>query len=233
MAEHPILFSGPMVRAILEGRKTVTRRPVTVRWGKHSRCQPFEPYYVEEDGQLLVDCSNRADSHGNSDFREFASCMPCPFGRPGDRLWVRETWASAYARGCFGTIFQADGAFVQGKRSHKKGPHFSADDLPPWTKWRPSLHMPRWASRLSLEVLDVRAERLSSATNDEAEREGFQAAHFPSDPVDCGSGHGYHEPPIPALGEFLDAWDAIYSKGPYASTNDPWVWRIEFRKVTP
>ena len=90
--EKPILFSSAMVLALLAGRKTVTRRIVTVPWHRSTRSLPYEPYFVEDAGKLMVCCDEAEDSHGGGDFREYTTCMPAPYGRAGDRLWVRETF---------------------------------------------------------------------------------------------------------------------------------------------
>lgn len=188
-AERPILFSGPMVRAILSGKKTQTRR---------------------------VD----------------RGALACPCGVPGDRLWVRENWASGYAMGCSGTLFAADGSFVQGKRGHEKGPHYNADDLPPGMLWRPSIHMPRWASRITLEITLVRVERLQSISDDDACAEGTPCefcgrTYDGLSEEDCACFHSKA-----ARSSFSVLWDSINGKRPGCSWADnPWVWVISFERI--
>lgn len=171
MGDVPILFSGPMVRAILEGRKTQTRRPC--RWG------------VARDAVAA-----------------------------GDRLWVRETWAVATGDVCDGNAairYRADGALeaVNDHRSDALPRMLSTSD-----RWRPSIHMPRWASRLTLPVVSVRAERLHDITEADAVAEGVR------------------DPDLRAAETarvlFADLWNATY--GPEAWDANPWVWRIEFTK---
>ena len=129
MKERPILFSGPMVRAILEGRKTQTRRIVkqVQHWqhcGKDIMEWGLSDCYTEEDGTHWLDIQTDVDDNSHNEIK-------CPFGQPGDRLWVRETWGKTVED----TIcYRADepGSIV--------------------SRWRPSIHMPRWASRITLEV---------------------------------------------------------------------------------
>ena len=139
MKEHPMLFSGAMVRAILEGRKTQTRRVIQSR----SRAHP-EFVLVEQDGGWLPYLSDDGESN-NCDGMEYP--MDCHYGQPGDRIWVRETWSSDDGRTAH---YRADG------ETHNAG-------LP----WKPSIHMPRWACRLTLEVIGVRVERLNSISRED------------------------------------------------------------------
>lgn len=185
--ERPILFSGPMVRAILAGQKTVTRR-------------------------VAKDFSGSALAHANAAIR-------CPYGAPGDRLWVRETWQAmeidgvklcAYRASCPNDTFDFDGP--QGIRGIEV------------KRWRPGIHMPRTFSRLSLDVVDVRVERLHTIDDADAEREGF------IDP-DAEDIEGPCRPLRPRL-RFAELWDKINGKrAPWAS--NPWVWRVAFERVTP
>lgn len=205
MKEKPILFSAPMVRANREGRKTQTRRIVNP--------QPDgRPVFFEAHQDWFVDGG--------------LWCRRCPYGVPGDRLWVRETWASAYSQGCWGTLFAADETFAQGARGHAKGPHFNADDLPP-VKWRPSIFMPRWACRNVYEITEVRVQRLQDIGEDDARAEGFT-----SDPIRARVNGA------PSVAVFFDPiswyaalWDGINGDAPWSS--NPWVWAISYRPVSP
>lgn len=238
MTERPILFSAPMVRAILEGRKTQTRRIVTVPWKGAVRSLPYEPYFFDTDGVLEMACDSFEDSDCGSHACPYTKHIACPYGAPGGRLWVRETWASAYAHGRFGTVFAADGSFVQGARKHAKGPHFNAEwkGLTPQTyKWRPSIFLPRWASRISLEVTGTRVERLHAITEDDARAEGVETSFPGRVTVDGKRGkpstiHTFG--PDAHRKAFAMLWDAINGKrAPWASS--PWVWVVSFRRVTP
>lgn len=208
--ERPILFSAPMVRAILDGRKTVTRRVVTRRvWEpeekRHVIARPFMNYTV---GLIEQD-------------------IPCPYGAPGDRLWVRETWAP-FVRGDGGDgwvellTYRADDAEVPipaGKSEWWRHQTKDGD-----YRWRPSIHMPRWAARITLEVTEVSVERLQEITREDAIAEGCpgwgQFDHHTLE-YDCE----YPEE------EFRSLWDSINAARGYGWDANPWVWRIAFRRL--
>ncbi len=200
MKERPILFAGQMVRAILEGWKTQTRRVVkyTPVCGEPSEwCAAAQ---AQEPGWL----------HIVGDYRRF-----CPYGIPGDRLWVRETWAEG------GRSMQLPcGEFIWS--SHRKARYAATDDSirdgDPSCSWRvrPSIHMPRWASRLTLEVVSVRVERLNGISRGDAMSEGCPFPNMAKgpDPRDW----------------FRELWDSINAaKHPWSS--NPWVWVVEFKRI--
>lgn len=148
MSEKPILFSTEMVKAILDGKKTQTRRAVTVHWHKGKRVLPYEPYYVESDGKLLF-----ADEYGEYHPMEQLS----PYGQSGDVFRVRETWAKD-ANGNY--VYRTDYGTTED------------DSFPPsMFKWKPSIHMPRAAARLFLKVKNIRVERLQDITEEDAQKE--------------------------------------------------------------
>jgi len=147
MKEYPLLFNDEMVRAVLDGRKTQTRRAVKL--------------------QLKTPAVIRS-----------------PFGGPGDRLWVRE---------CF---TESEPLFYRA----------TTPDLE--CKWKPSIHMPRWASRITLEVTDVRAEQIQDITEADAVAEGFERREH-----------------------FIQAWDAIYASKQFGWDDNPWAWVGTFRKM--
>ncbi|WP_341352529.1 hypothetical protein [Azotobacter chroococcum] len=200
--ERPILFSGPLVRALLEGRKTVTRRAVSIQ--PSSRAD-IGSYGV---GQPFIRNPNSAKKN-----------LECPYGQPGDRLWVREAWAKT-------RVYQAGGEewFV-----YREGDNRTDYGGP----WKPSIHMPRVASRILLEVTDVRVERLHAVSEAQAMAEGitqFKPAdkdgmrHF-----GLADGQGEGEPT--AAHAFKALWESI--NGPDSWASNPWVWCVEFRRVTP
>lgn len=223
MKERPILFSGAMVRAILDGSKTQTRRVVKPQppaecgihymlgnesWLAEADRKPLRHTWEAWHGPLF---QNRPDKHlcGIHD-------VISPYGAPGDRLWVRETWNS--------------NGLNWGKpirEMHKGfGPiHYAATDKGEWKKywgpWKPSIHMPRWACRLVLEITDVRVERLNDCSEDDARAEGIGPLRA----------DGSMEYGVPASDGFADLWESI--NGPGSWDVNPWVWVVEFKRVMP
>ena len=155
MRERAINLRDWEVRAILEGRKTQTRRPV----------------------------------------------QSPAFGAPGDLLWVRECWAQHESI----TIYRAN----------------EAELLPSWMKWTPSIHMPRWASRLTLRVTDVRVERVQDITPEDARAEGFDG--------DCPVGYLPAYQAGPCRYHFASSWSDTY--GAESWTANPWVWCVSFERA--
>lgn len=187
MRERPILFNGDMVRAILDGRKTVTRRTM--------KPQPVLNGNFWELGG--AGWSDRISSFTPVPGHSLAE--RCPFGKPGDRLWVREAWAPGATR----TMYRAG---------------CNPSYLPPGGRWKPSIHMPRWASRILLEVTAVRVERLHDITDEQCIAEGCRGGH--------GSIPGYRY--NATLQEhFRHVWES--AGGDYFV--NPWVWVIEFKRV--
>ena len=215
MKERPIIFSGPMVRAILDGRKTQTRRAV--------KPQP-------KDGlswRGVISCSTVRADEGKHLFTDRYPCVGksqhirCPYGRPGDRLWVRETWHPS-AR--FGTEYEieykADEATLV-INAGARGVTRSIDEAI-FKGWRPSIHMPRWASRIALEVVSVRVERLNEISGGDAMAEGVTEA------MACGClDNG--TPSCSAKCRFKGLWESINGPGSWAE--NPFVWVVEFRRA--
>jgi hypothetical protein len=209
--ERPILFSGAMVRAILDGKKTQTRRVLKPQAPPIPMKAPFPTipgavytagwFEVEPAPQYVID--------------------KCPYGKPGDRLWVRETHA-------FVTCEQdRPGAFYGPDRDIRSDygdwfyTNFAADpgDItwdPP--RFRPSIHMPRWACRIRLEVVSVRVERLNEINEDGAQAEGL-------------NGWIQAEHSLTAKRRFMKLWDGINAKRGHGWESNPWVWVIEFKRV--
>ncbi|WP_165856768.1 hypothetical protein [Marinobacter sp. JSM 1782161] len=197
--ERPILMNGEMVRAVLEGRKTQTRRIL--------KPQPWEEY-----GSLLgpsMYAPTVIDQHGcehpglevygaYTEDGEFA--VKCPYGKPGDRLWVREAFRSRRVDNLPGDVaYRAD--------------HPGAKTVPNsyGHSWKPSIHMPRWASRITLEITDVRVERLQDITESDCDAEGLAPFEMEMIP------------------HFKLLWESINGAGSWDA--NPWVWVIEFRRV--
>jgi hypothetical protein len=215
MRERPILFSGPMVRALLAGRKTQTRRVV--------RPQPEPCSYA--DGYAIA--GQRIE--GNP-----AVLAQCPYGAPGDALWVRETWRALERAedAVDGIRFAADGAFVPIEPTAAAAERWmdAYDNGSHGERWRPSIFMPRWASRLSLRVTDVRVERLQEISEEDATAEGIERVDF-HEYLDrkCRNGGlpSGIAMPAPYARDFGKLWDTINGKrAPWAS--NPWVWVVSF-----
>jgi len=196
MKERPILFSGAMVRAILDGRKTQTRRVVKPQPQYGDVAGLFASWQFRkprEDGFYLW-----------PNAREHIHAI-CPYGQPGDRLWVRETWG-----------YNPDFPGMTSLACFRADPEHKYDGI----KWKPSIHMPRAACRLMLEITGVRVERLNDCSEADAEAEGIAFLRE-----------------VPDVDETLTArqlyeclWDGI--NGASAWEANPWVWVVEFKRIT-
>lgn len=215
--DRPIIFSAPMVRAILAGRKTQTRRVI--------KPQPYEVRPPDDGcGWRWEFCRRGLAYAWNTEAERLASGMVghCPYGHPGDRLWCRERWAPFRGSGIPCEVDRATYAcFPDGTQVMRDGRIYpwTLTDQPNWPesmRWRPSIHMPRWASRITLEITGVRVERLQAIGPIDAEAEGFPLGSDHADPVAA----------------FRATWDQINGKT-YPWLSNPWVWRIEFRRLTP
>lgn len=223
--EKPILFSGPMVRAILDGRKTMTRRVVKEPiWTDPEVHNPAAPY-----------------RYGN-----FATTKPCPYGEAGDRLWVREAWRCGYSEAAQEPYIQyREGGDIVDPKSpaeHNRMAHYCTgvagvvDDAKP--SYRPSIHLPRWASRILLEVVSVRIESLHDISEDDAIAEGIEGG-----PGRWKSYEVIHEGPkkgephphstVPnrmAVTSFRELWQSI--NGVVSWGENPFVWVVEFNDIS-
>jgi hypothetical protein len=239
-SEHPIIFAGPLVRAILSGQKTQTRRLINPQPAPFVQNTPdkrpprhAEPYLDAYCGEKKTPANPRGMGRDwcwwTRDDRPGATVARCPYGVPRDRLWVRETWYPAFKRvvphgkapGSSGVIFRADYGF--------------RPDLPatydPANGWRPSIFMPRWASRLTLEVTDVRVQRLQDISEEDAIAEGapLMGPTLSDEQRIVGGDHrtqGTH----PHTMAFAVLWDTPNDeRAPWIS--NPWVWAITFRRA--
>ncbi|MCB0545705.1 MAG: hypothetical protein KDC70_19415 [Saprospiraceae bacterium] len=211
MKERPILFTGPMVRAILDGRKTQTRRAFSKKLIFDDRPDAFKfrgfddegraVFFVPPNEMLLIGPIN----------------IKSPYGLPGDRLWVRETWADLNAD--FSNmgpqyVYRADG-----------------QDYGAPVTWRPSIHMPRAACRLLLDISDLRVQRLHDISEEDAIAEGVSSfmpgplqtfyRNYLTCKFQC----------LTAVASFQSLWTKI--NGPESWAKNPWVWTIKFKRIQP
>ncbi|ODM49113.1 hypothetical protein A9320_17775 [Ruegeria sp. PBVC088] len=230
MTDKPILFSGPMVRALLDGRKTQTRRVLK----RHVLHKP-EPHSITyQDGTLI--CRWRSGIRHD---------LPSPYAI-GDRLWVREAWATVNSGSGPGWAYRADSGFVQPDYDGEDfgaGPSFNYDKYPgeycmwfsdllagePGHPWRPSIHMPRWASRLTLIVTDVRVQRVQEISADDARAEGVQPVYDPASDTGDPAYMNYQKTgeAFAGLGaarlSFMTLWDSLNAPRGYGWDVNPWV----------
>ena len=201
MKESPILFSAPMVRALLAGTKTQTRRifkPDRMTWDANGRYTT----YAMRGGEL--------STTGSGPFKPSSWLHYCPYGQPGeDRLYVRETWAAPHAYDHLPPRLIPQDARI----------HYAATEDRGGLLWRPSIHMPRWASRITLEVTGVRVERLQDISEADAEAEGIDfIRHYPD-----------ADETLTAKVLYEVLWESI--NGPGSWEANPWVWVIDFRRL--
>ncbi|KFJ11051.1 hypothetical protein DR66_2018 [Delftia acidovorans] len=208
MRERPILFSGPMVRALLAGTKTQTRRVVKPQPDSTHRGFP----YWHVGGYRASWCRSAADGGP----LEPSNPLLCPYGQPGDRLWVRETFGhfernENFKPGC-DVFYRADGDCLE---------------LEPW---RPSIHIPRWASRILLEITSVRIERLQDISDEDARAEGMEC--MAGDP-ECGYRNYLDKTDqdwtLSPRESFQSLWESI--NGPTSWSANPWVWPLDLRRI--
>jgi len=215
--EHPILFTGEMVRAILEDRKKQTRRVV--------KPQPYKDDYSKptlKDGLWAFPSEVR-----------YPMITSCPYGVFGDRLWVRETFGifDVDADEDIAICFKADDSDAKWFKDKKE----DFNDLR-LGKWRSPIHLPKWACRLWLEITGIRAERVQEINHKDALSEGCYDFVVESDSkyyndheftVNAPNGDIHRQT---ALIAFRELWDSINAKRGYGWESNPWVWVIEFKK---
>lgn len=242
MKERPILFNGEMVRAILEGRKTQTRRVV-----KPQPNEKGEDYL--EAGDIIHDHMgytphgllklSRHKKNSGPDCRGWLISKDylCPYGEPGDRLWVKEAWANYQMALCIRKL--KSGRFYteysDGAAAYKADGFTSITDLREHlslmcdidqddifiekNNWKPSIHMPRWASRITLEVVSVRVERVQEISASGVLKEAG------SDKVPYSASSVFH------ISSFQKLWDFINEKRGFGWESNPWVWVVEFKVI--
>lgn len=217
MRERGIIFNAEMVRAILDGRKTQTRRVMQ-----------FQPESPSHGIRFITEAKSSADigkyfwSESNAlGNRARSKLFTCPFGQPGDRLWVRETWSEDFAN-----YYPNDRVWYAANDDRRRdieivdgvrGIYSPESDVHVPFRWRPSIHMPRWASRITLEITGVRVERLCDISDEEAGKEGY-----PANPYPFGGR-------MDKWLWFRQLWDSIYPNQSFK--HNPWVWVVEFKRV--
>lgn len=215
MTERGMIFNAEMVRAILDGRKTQTRRIMKLQ-PKPSKSRPGDFWFSSKKLESMVHVSDLAP--GNSpiaDYHLFIQEHCCPFGAVGDRIWVREAFRVHSRATDVATLVYKASERNSWTEQTRRVPVAVCNKPATPEKWTPSLHMPRWASRILLEITGVRVERLKSISDGDAIREGCSTADMKSG--DC------------VADVFARLWASIYGSDSWNA--NPWVWVIEFKRV--
>ena len=227
MKAKPILFSTPMIQALLEGRKTQTRRVIKSLDGIDQRSLG-----VNESCQANFTIVYQGGGNGSQ-------ALKCPYGKIGDLLWVRETFADVNDHGCPAILYKADHSTYDFMTSSEEylcddlsldysHPHIKKYDYSQWIYdvesgeeghgYRPSIFMPKWASRLTLEITDIRVERLHSISDRDAFKEGVELCYDLLEPHEEGASEKYI---------YLKLWDKL--NGKESTDSNPFVWVLEFK----
>jgi hypothetical protein len=217
--ERPIIFSSEMVCAILDGRKTQTRRVINNR-------VYIEFTASEEPDSIVTGHIEQSDPGFGAAAMEH---MRCPYGYPGGRLWVREHFRMEYS-----AETESYRLRYRGDDSVRPSDDFPAEwaEVQNWTAnpfpaihatpWKPSIHMPRWASRLTLEITEVRVQRVQEISEEDAIAEGVTLGHQSANgPVSIDGNN--------ARVGYRRLWDSLNAKRGYGWDANPWVWAITFR----
>lgn len=230
MKERPIIFSGPMVRAILEGRKTMTRRVLkrahdTI--GKDTAwavCPASDSGWIAWFGLLgrnIEEFTKKSYAHG----------FPCPYGAVGDLLWVREKWQAIHVDSDEGD-YHASYDIPPAATEYWKIIYAASDPQADYHKddrgfsWRPSIHMPRWASRLTLEITGVKVERLQDIGEQDAISEGTR------EPSIRSMSNALAQAAWSERQVFQRLWNHInINRESFSWSDNPWVWVVEFRSI--
>lgn len=222
--ERGIIFNSEMVRAILDGRKTQARRVIKNCMVGRDEISPFikvgnfSGHYPDDLPEVIKNC--------------------CPFGQVGDRLWVKETWSDVNYEGYTALAYRADGELraLNEDDGDDSDPNLEKYQFANWYpdliegtggRWRSSMQMPRWASRITLEITDIRVERLQDISQEDARSEGITDGGC----INCGEPEPcVCEKPTPdAVDSYAYLWNNIYGQDSWQS--NPWVWVIEFKRI--
>lgn len=240
MKERGMIFNGEMVRAILDGRKTQTRRIMKPQPTLDDFVCPYDGprgghIWPSKNHQYALHVE-RMLQNGDGGWEGLASDA-CHFGGIGDRIWVRETWAEAGAGAPELKLYRAN--YPSHVPTHYENVP-PADEI----RWTPSIHMPRWASRILLEITGVRVERLDKISEEDAVAEGMQGVICRSCKGDPDYSTTQYDPDTLAAvdeipcqscssnrSKFFSLWDSIYGEGNHCMGD--WVWVIEFKVASP
>lgn len=209
--EHPILFSGPMIGAILSGVKTMTRRVMTPQ-PKLERSTSDGKFY------WLFRSENHSQRSAWPEKGE-PYWMACPFGDVGDRLWVRESFFDhGPLPGDDNGEYTPKDARIEYRATpwDRDNPEFAGSG------WKPSIFMPRWASRLALEITEERAEQVQQISEADAVAEGVDSVSMAEVP---------RQATMTRRADYKQLWDTINAKRGYSWESNPWVFVIEFKKL--
>lgn len=228
MKERPIIFSAPMVQAILDGKKTQTRRVIKPQPESKIDALGKARDAVLRSGGNVYFCDHSDTSAHDTPY----VLATCPYGQPGDRLWVRETWC--FREDPYNEDGEHDNTCVHYRADGYEVIALDDDGFRKWNKdrseaspWRPSIYMPRWASRITLEITKVRVERLNDISESDARAEGITDGGCwncgESEPCGCAD-------PLPMpCDSFARLWQQLHGDASWFS--NPWVWVIEFEAV--
>jgi len=220
--EHPIIFNSEMVRAILEGRKTQTRRVIKPQPSPKRVCKTHDPKQMLRTTDFdLVKLKDNTLAEPNSP----AHIQECLYGKVGDKLWARETWWDL-------GFWSKEGKWHGRTHHHIIAPKYVADGKPEGLiaeskrpslqcKWwkRPSIFMPKWAARIWLEITNIRVERVQDISEQDAEAEGTSKMHLDN----LGQTWRTYKRGFESL------WDSINNKRGFSWDSNPFVWVIEFK----
>lgn len=215
MKERPILFSTPMVRALLDDRKTQTRRIIKPQ---PVRALPQEFIPMDQAITRLKTLHQNGNTQIMTSGPLVGQAVPkCPYGEIGDRLWVRESFTPNY--------------FDGGGHGYKADWTKAAAEVATEPKWKPSIHMPRKACRLLLEITEVRVERLQDIDEEDAVWEGIEGDEYGELWMDYTKKHDDPERHllIEPSASYRTLWQSI--NGPKSWDANPWVWAITFKKI--
>lgn len=239
---RPVLFNGAMVRAIIARAKRQTRRPVKIPRDVCAECVARSCPHGRGDLMACDGVPNAAGVvFGTTPYLRVPACdhasvqgarVRAPYD-VGDTLWVRECFAVMDPKRTDDADLLHEVVRPDGSTAHlfyrATAPHFEWDDEAE-SKWTPSIHMPRWASRLSLRVTDVRVERVQDISEEDAIAEGVTPRAFGEQPI-AGDARGRTHATHPYVAAFAEVWDGIYGDAGWAA--DPWVWATTFEVIDP